>query len=235
MAREIKVAPSILAADFAHLKDEIRKIEESGADIVHVDVMDGHFVRNITIGPLIVKAIRPHTKLVIDSHLMIENPHLYIEDFARAGSDIITIHAECYGEYTPQSQGINAFPKEVDSIDIDKARKGLELIRKVGARPSITLNPGTPLCIEALLKDVEKVLVMSVDPGFAGQSFKKEVLPKVERLKKIFKGDIEIDGGINGETAPLAVKAGADILVTGSYFFKAEDPAAIVKSFKSIK
>lgn len=234
MKPEIKVAASILAADFTALKEEVKKIESAGCDIIHIDVMDGHFVPNITIGPVIIKAVRGITKLPIDSHLMIENPDMYIEDFVKCGSDIITVHVECLGKRTSESKGFGKFPKEVESMNVDKARALLKKIRGLGARPAISLNPGTPLCIQDILADLDKVLIMSVNPGFAGQEFISSVIPKIRDLRKIYTKDIEVDGGINDKTGQLVVSAGANILATASYFFKAKDPAAVVKKLKSL-
>jgi ribulose-phosphate 3-epimerase len=227
----IKIAASILSCDFSRLADEIKKCNDAGIDILHIDVMDGHFVPNITIGPIIVEAIRPLTKLPIDAHLMIENPSMCIDKFIDAGSDIITLHAECYG----LSRGLGKFPKEVDKIDVSKAIKDILAIKNRGKKVGLTLNPGTPLCIEEVLEELDKVLIMSVNPGFAGQKFMPEVLPKIRRLRQIFNRDIEVDGGINEETALLAVQAGANILATASCFFSSQEPDGLVRRLKSIR
>lgn len=212
----IKIAPSILSADFRNLEDEINKAEKAGADLIHIDVMDGHFVPNITIGPLIVKACRKITKLPLDVHLMIENPDRYIPDFAKAGADIITIHVET-------------------SKNLDE---DIELIKINNVKPGVALNPKTPIDkVFSVLGKIEMVLVMSVNPGFEGQKFMAEVLPKVKHLREeIKKRDlnvaIEIDGGINLETAPKAVEAGVNILVAGSAVFYAKDYKEIIKNLK---
>jgi len=216
MAQKIKVAPSILSADFTRLAEEIRAVERAGADLIHLDVMDGHFVPNITIGPLVVRAARKATKLPLDVHLMIENPDRYIPDFAKAGADIITIHAEA-------------------SKNLDE---DIELIKMNNVKPGVVLNPATPAeKVFHVLDKVAMVLVMSVNPGFEGQKFMPEVLPKIREIKARVAGfqfpvDIEIDGGINLETAKEAVKAGANILVAGSAIFYSKDYAAVIKGLK---
>lgn len=213
------VAPSILSADFRCLESEIKKVEAEGAKMIHLDIMDGHFVPNITIGPLIVKAVRKCTKLPLEAHLMIENPDKYIPDFAKAGADIITIHQE-----TSKSM-IEDF----------------ELIKQNGKKPAISINPSTPLeTILPVLDRVEMVLIMSVNPGFGGQKFMPEVLPKIKKLKSLVVSrklsvNIAIDGGINLETAPKAVKAGVEILIAGSAIYHADDYKAVIKKLRELK
>ncbi|HLD70162.1 MAG TPA: ribulose-phosphate 3-epimerase [Candidatus Omnitrophota bacterium] len=228
----VQVSASILCADFSRLNEEIEKTQDAGCDFLHVDVMDGHFVPNITIGQVMVKAMRPLTKLPIEAHLMIEHPTYYIDSFVDAGADIISIHAECYGPRRKNCQKWEEFPKEVDTIDVASLREAILKIKKRGKKAFVTLNPGTPLCIEPLLKDIDGVLIMSVNPGFAGQKFMPEVLGKIKELRKTFGGDIEIDGGINEATAPAAVEAGANILVTASYFFGAKNPLESVRRLR---
>lgn len=213
----VKIAPSILSADFRNLETEIKKVKEAGADFIHIDVMDGHFVPNITMGPLIVKAIRRCTKLPLDVHLMIENPDRYIPDFAKAGADIITIQVEAS-----------------KSLDED-----IELIRQNNVKPGVVVNPETPIdTVFHVLDKIDMVLLMSVNPGFAGQKFMPEVLPKIKKLKlemrnKKLNFDIEVDGGINLETAKQVVKAGANVLVAGSAVFCASDYKAVIQKMKS--
>ena len=203
MAQNIKISPSILSADFSILGDEIKSLEQAGADLIHVDVMDGHFVQNITMGPPIIKMIRKCTKIPFDVHLMISPVEKYIKAFADAGSDIITIHPEA----------------------TDNLKRAVGTIKSLGKKAGVSLNPKTPIsALMDVINDIDLVLIMSVNPGFAGQSFMGEVLPKVTELRKMIndkklKIDIEIDGGINFETAPLAVKAGANILVSGTTIF----------------
>jgi len=234
MKKELKVSASILCADFTKLGDEIKKCEDAGVDMLHVDVMDGHFVPNITIGQVIVDAIRPKTKLPIETHLMIENPGMYIDQFIEAGADIVSIQAECYGPLREGCRNLGEYPKEVDSIDIGKAREDIQRIKEKGKKAFMVINPGTPLCINPLLDELDGVLIMSVNPGFAKQKFMPEVLPKVEALKKLFDGDISIDGGINEQTAPLAVKSGVNILATASYFFGSNNPKEVVTYLKQL-
>ena len=203
MAQNIKISPSILSADFSILGDEIKSLEKAGADLIHVDVMDGHFVPNITMGPPIIKMVRKCTKLPFDVHLMISPVEKYIKAFADAGSDIITIHPEA----------------------TDNLKRAVGTIKSLGKKAGVSLNPKTPIsALMNVINDIDLILIMSVNPGFAGQSFMSEVLPKVTELRKMInekklKIDIEIDGGINFETAPLAVKAGANILVSGTTIF----------------
>jgi ribulose-phosphate 3-epimerase len=203
VAQNIKISPSILSADFSTLGDEIKSLEKAGADLIHVDVMDGHFVPNITMGPPIIKMVRKCTKLPFDVHLMISPVEKYIKAFADAGSDIITIHPEA----------------------TDNLKRAVGTIKSLGKKAGVSLNPKTPIsALMNVINDIDLILIMSVNPGFAGQSFMSEVLPKVTELRKMIndkklKIDIEIDGGINFETAPLAVKAGANILVSGTTIF----------------
>ncbi|MDO8603066.1 MAG: ribulose-phosphate 3-epimerase [Candidatus Omnitrophota bacterium] len=249
MNKKILVAPSLLSADFLTLKDEIRKIEDSGADMIHLDVMDGHFVPNITIGPLIVEAARRCTKMVLDVHLMIEDPHKFIKAFVEAGSDIITIHAEAYdgSRLPPASPGFprdsqgsrqnnltKGVSKKIDKLDEEKIKETLKQIKHFGKKTGISLNPDSPLCVDGILKDTDMILLMSVHPGFGGQGFIEGVLPKIKALRKIYSGDVEVDGGINDKNARLVIDAGANILVAGSYFFGAEDKKEAVRKLRII-
>lgn len=211
--KPIKIAPSILSADFSCLKKEVMAIKSAGADMIHIDVMDGHFVPNITIGPVVVKDLRKITDLPLDVHLMIENPQKYIDSFVQAGSDMITLHIETISK------------KELGSWSAELRRRNV----KVG----LSLNPGTPLKkIEGVLDLADFVLVMTVNPGFGGQEFIPAVLPKIKKLRKIFKGDISVDGGINAERAKEVAACGADILVSGSYIFKSKNYHDAIRSLK---
>ena len=232
--RSIQVSASILCADFTKLGEEIRLCQDAGVDRLHVDVMDGHFVPNITIGSLIVKAIRPLTPLPIEAHLMIEHPGMYVDDFIEAGADVICIHTECYGPRRERCREFGQFPKEVDWVNAPETRKDILKIKGRDKKVFMVINPGTPVCLGDLLADLDGVLIMSVNPGFAKQKFMPEVLAKIQQLRKEFDGDIAVDGGINGDTAKEAIRAGANILVTASYFFNAFDPTELVKELKGV-
>lgn len=206
----VKVAPSILSADFARLGEEVRRVEAAKADWVHVDVMDGVFVPNLTIGPEVIKALRPHAKIPFDVHLMIEMPERYVERFAECGADYLTVHVEA----THDVKGVLAH------------------IRRLGMKAGISLNPDTELSmVEPYFEDIDLLLVMTVQPGFGGQSFRPEVLPKISRARQIrdenqLDFEIVIDGGINRDTGRLCVENGATVLAAGSAIFKAKDMAA---------
>ena len=204
-----RIAPSILSADFSRLGEEIAAVAAAGADFIHIDVMDGHFVPNLTIGPLVVKAIRMTTKLPFDVHLMISPVDPFIEEFVKAGADILTVHPEA-GPHLHRT---------------------LQAIRAAGAKPGVALNPATPVAaIEPVLGDVDLILVMSVNPGFGGQSFITSQLKKIESIRKLIDASgreimLEVDGGVNAETAPAIVAAGADVLVAGSAVFRGDQRA----------
>lgn len=234
MPKPVKVSASILCADFAKLADEIKRCEDAGVDMLHVDVMDGHFVPNITVGPLIVEAIKPVTELPVDAHLMIENPGMYIDAFLKAGADSISIHAECYAAPGALAREADGYTLKTTAIDMKEASKDIQRIKDNGKKVFMVLNPGTPICLEPLLDKLDGVLVMSVNPGFAKQKFMPVALSKIQQLTKIFNGDIAVDGGINHLTAPEAVKAGANILATASYFFGADKPKDVIKYLKAL-
>ncbi|KMM38722.1 ribulose-phosphate 3-epimerase [Guptibacillus hwajinpoensis] len=212
----IKIAPSILASDFARLGEEVKDVEAAGADYIHVDVMDGHFVPNITIGAPIVRALRPVTTLPLDVHLMIENPDLYIEEFADAGADILTVHAE-------------ACPH---------LHRTIQLIKSTGTKAGVVINPGTPVeAIKHVIEDVDLVLLMTVNPGFGGQAFIERVLSKITETKQLAASlgvspEIEVDGGVNAETARLCIEAGATVLVAGSAIYNQSDRKAAIDQIR---
>ncbi|HLD35159.1 MAG TPA: ribulose-phosphate 3-epimerase [Planctomycetota bacterium] len=235
---EIKVSASILSADFSCLQKALERCQSSGVDSLHMDIMDGHFVPNISFGPVVIKALRPLTKLPMDAHLMIENPGWYIEEFAKAGADIITVHAECFGKLKAHCAGLGQFPKEIESLDEARLLSVIRQIKKAGPpdraiRAGLAFNPGSPMCAtDKILKELDEVTIMSVNPGFSGQGFMPEALPKIKELRSRYKGDIRVDGGINDKTAPDAIKAGANILVTASYFFGSKDPKKAVETLR---
>ena len=217
MSQKVKVAPSILSADFSRLGDEIRAVETAGADLIHVDVMDGHFVPNITIGPMIVEAARGVTKLPLDVHLMITSPELYIADFAKAGADYITVHVET-------ALHLNRL------VQMIKEHRGI--------KAAVSLNPATPLSsLDYILEDLVMVLIMSVNPGFGGQAFIPSALNKIRSLRKLIgerglETAIEVDGGVKPDNAAGIIEAGADILVAGSAIFGMKDYAAAIRGIR---
>ncbi len=211
----IKVAPSILSCDFSRLAEEVKAVERAGADLLHVDVMDGHFVANLTIGPAVVKDIRKVTKLPLDVHLMIEHPEKFLDAFLAAGSNMITVHIEV--------------------CTINTLRELRRKLKSKRVKFGISLNPATPFVkIKPVLNFVDFVLVMSVNPGFGCQGFISAVLPKIKKLRSEFNRDIAVDGGINEKTGKLVAEAGANILAAGSYIFKSKDYADSIRRLKCV-
>ena len=209
--QRILVAPSMLAADFGRLAEETRRVEAAGADWIHLDVMDGHFVPNLTIGPQAVSALRPVTKLPLDVHLMIEAPDQYIPSFIEAGADRVTVHAEACPDL----------------------KKVVEQVRRLGAKVGVAMRPQTGIeMLNSVLDQIDLALLMTVNPGFGGQQFMAEVLPKIEHLRKRFDRYIQVDGGINHETARATQSAGADVMVAGTYIFQAADASQAIASLK---
>ena len=213
----IKIAPSILSADFSRLGEEIAAIDSAGADYIHIDVMDGHFVPNITIGPLVVDAVRKVTNKPLDVHLMIENPDLYIPDFAKAGADIIVVHEEA----------------------VDHLHRTIQLIKSLGKKAGVSINPGTPInTLEAILDDLDLVLVMTVNPGFGGQSFIDSCLPKIKGLREMITArglsvELEVDGGVKLDNIAKIAQAGADVFVAGSAVFSTDDYSETIANLRS--
>jgi len=215
--KNILIAPSLLSADFSKLAQEVKAVEKAGADLLHLDVMDGLFVPNLTFGPLVISSIRPHSNLIFDVHLMIESPERYIKDFADSGADWISIHAEA----------------------TNHLHRAIWKIKELDKKAGVALNPHTPLeIIKYVLEDLDYVLIMTVNPGFGGQKFIKNCLSKIKELKELIEKRrlntlIEVDGGINAETAPEVIKAGAKILVAGSAIFGEKDYAKAIEALKS--
>ncbi|RLI37854.1 ribulose-phosphate 3-epimerase [Candidatus Bathyarchaeota archaeon] len=214
----LKIAPSILAADFKRLGEEVRRVEEAGADLLHIDVMDGHFVPNLSMGPMIVKSLRAITDLPFSVHLMVEEPERFIQPFINAGADILTLHIE---------SSRNVYTR-------------IQSIKNLGKKAGIALNPLTPLCfIQYLLEDLDLILLMSVDPGFGGQSFISNVLPKIRQARQMIdeRGleiDLAVDGGVNERTAPSVVNAGANVLVMGSAVFHKNDVGNALNNIRKL-
>jgi len=216
---QVKISPSILSADFARLGEHVKEAEAAGVDYIHVDVMDGHFVPNITIGPLIVRALKPVTDLPMDVHLMIEKPERYLEEFAKAGADILTVHMET----------------------CPHLHRTIQQIKELGVKAGVSLNPSTPLCtLEEVLPELDLVLIMSVNPGFGGQSYIPSSTAKIARLRKMLdaigsKAELEVDGGVNANTVEEVIAAGADVFVAGSAIFnKKQSVAANVKQLREL-
>ena len=217
-ARRTLVAPSVLACDFSRLAEEIRQVEAAGADWLHVDVMDGHFVQNLTIGPVIVEAIRRSSRLPLDVHLMLNHPEQYVKPFIDAGAHYLTVHVESPGL---RSEGL--------------LQQTLDSIRRLGARVGLSLRPRTTAeSLKPFLEALDLILVMTVEPGFGGQAFMPDVVPKIRQLRKWFAGDLAVDGGINAETGRLCREAGANVFVAGTYVFRSASYQHAIQSLKGV-
>ncbi len=210
----IKIAPSLLAADFSKIREEIEKVEEAGADMLHIDIMDGHFVPNLTMGPFIVEAIRKITNLFLDVHLMLEFPEKFFQPFVEAGADNITFHIES-----------RTLPQE-----------GIDILKELKVKKALSVNPNTPIeRVYPYINSIDMVLIMTVYPGFGGQKFIESCCEKIKKLRAKSNIDIQVDGGINLENIEKVVKAGANIIVAGTSIFKASDPSFVIKKFKEVK
>jgi ribulose-phosphate 3-epimerase len=216
-ARRLLVAPSVLACDFAHLADEIHKVEAAGADWLHVDVMDGHFVPNLTIGPVVVEAIRRSTRLPLDVHLMLDHPEAYVKPFVEAGAYYLTVHVEA-----PGMQAKDALSRTLDAI------------HRAGAKAGVSLRPKTKAeTVKPFVDALDLILVMTVEPGFGGQAFMPEVVPKIQQLRHWFFGDVAVDGGINADTGRQCRQAGANVFIAGTYVFRAPSYQEAIQSLRS--
>lgn len=234
MKRKTIFAPSILSADFSNLKREVKNCEDAGAHRIHLDVMDGHFVPNITFGPIVVESIRKITLLPLDVHLMIEKPENYINDFVNAGANLITFHIEEYRgkNSSPPKEGV--YPRTTIDMDEEKVRKVIQKIKKKGVKAGLALNPPTPFFAQNLLSELDEILIMSVNPGFGGQKLIPSTIEKIKKVRSAFEKDIKIDGGVNEDTVKNVVDAGANILVVGSYFFRSNNPKEALQKLQNL-
>lgn len=234
MERKIIFATSILSSDFSKLADEIKKCEDAGADRIHLDVMDGHFVPNLTFGPVLVESLRKVTSLPLDVHLMIEKPEKYIDDFINAGVNLIAFHVEEYrGKKSPApKEGV--YPRTTIDMDEEKLRGIINKIRTKGVKVSLALNPPTAFFAENLADELDEVLVMTVNPGFGGQVLISSTLKKIRDIRNKFSKDIKVDGGINEKTIRAIKDAGANVFIIGSYFFHSKNPREALQKLKNL-
>ena len=234
MKRKIIFAPSILSADFSNLKEEIKKCEDAGADRIHLDVMDGHFVPNLTIGPIVVESIRKTTSLPLDVHLMIERPENYINDFINAGVNLIAFHIEEFrgNESSPSQEGV--YPRATIDMDEERVREVIRMIKIKGVKAAIALNPPTPFFAQNLSDELDEILIMSVNPGFGGQELIHSTLKKLKEVRSVFSKDIKVDGGVNEHTIRGIRDAGANVFVIGNYFFHSPNPKEALQKLKNL-
>ncbi len=234
MERKIIFATSILSSDFSKLAEEIKKCEDAGADRIHLDVMDGHFVPNLTFGPVVVESIRKTTSLPLDVHLMIEKPANYIDDFINAGVNLIAFHVEEYpGKNSPVPEK-GVYPRTTIDVDKEKLQGMIRKIKSKGIKVSLALNPPTPFFAQDLSDELDEILIMTVNPGFGGQVLIASTLEKIRDVRSNFLKDIKVDGGINGDSIKDIRDAGANIFVIGSYFFRSQNPKEALKKLRDL-
>ncbi len=234
MDRKIIFATSILSSDFSKLSEEIKKCEDAGADRIHLDVMDGHFVPNLTFGPVVVESIKKVTTLPLDVHLMVERPWKYINDFINAGVNLIAFHVEEYpGKNSPASRE-GVYPRTTIDMDKEKLREMVHKIKSKGVKVSLALNPPTPFFAQELSDELDEILIMTVNPGFGGQVLIASTLEKIRDIRSKFSKDIKVDGGINGNTIKKIRDAGANIFIIGSYFFRSTNPKEALRKLRDL-
>jgi len=234
MERKIIFATSILSSDFSKLSEEIKKCEDAGADRIHLDVMDGHFVPNLTFGPILVESLKKVTSLPLDAHLMIEKPQKYIKDFINAGVNLIAFHVEEYRGKKSPAPAEGVYPRTAIDMDEEKLRETIREIRTKGVKVSLALNPPTKFFAGNLADELDEVLVMTVNPGFGGQVLISSTLEKIRDIRSKFSKDIKVDGGINEKTIKDIKDAGANVFIIGSYFFRSQNPKEALQKLKKL-
>jgi len=226
-----RVSASLLSANFLHLEKEIQAAEAAGVKTFHLDVMDNHMVPNLSYGTPIIEWVRKATTLPLETHLMIDRPEFYAADFAKIPVDLLFIHAECYSSTAPDHSKIKSEARSTNEIDPEKAMAAIHLIKSMGVKVGLTCNPKTPISVFAdLIPECDALMLMGISPGFSGQKFMPEVLEKIKQCRALFSGDIHVDGGVNQETAPAILEAGANVLISASYLFSSPDYKAAVES-----
>ncbi len=236
MPSKCRVSASLLSANFLKLGDEIRATEAAGTDSFHLDVMDNHLAPNLSYGPPVIQWIRSATQLPLEVHLMIDNPHLFVADYAKAGADLLFFHIECYAAEPVNPLAIREIPRATTQPDIPQILAVIDQIKQLGVKAGITLNPNSPLtpALKPAILASDAVLIMSVNPGFSGQKFIADVLPKITEMRTYYQGDIHIDGGITNETAPLARQAGVSTLISASYLYSSADYKSAIQSLNLV-